>query len=193
MVAFAGQGVVLVFFVAIYIAYLSLLAFALSAVIVSVAGAIFHFKSRAGRRADARGDRMGQSAVRSSDGPPRRIQGGEAQPLAQRRPVRRRRRGVENGRQHQDTHARANPTNSWSSRRVRCTCCSPPIVFVVPTFSDTKGGLDPQVTTALMFIVGVCMGIVQTIPILHGRECRGGQHRATGGEAAGDCRCDRAR
>src|SRR6266852_667141 len=46
MVAFAGQGVVLVFFVAIYIAYLSLLAFALSAVIVCAAGVILHFKSR---------------------------------------------------------------------------------------------------------------------------------------------------
>ena len=46
MVAFAGQGVVLVFFVAIYIAYLSLLAFAVSVVVISVAGVIFHFKSR---------------------------------------------------------------------------------------------------------------------------------------------------
>ncbi len=40
------------------------------------------------------------------------------------------------------------------------------VVFVVPTFSDTKGGSITQVTTALMFVVGVCMGIVQTIPIL---------------------------
>ena len=40
------------------------------------------------------------------------------------------------------------------------------VVFVVPTFSDTKGGSILQVTTALMFVVGVCMGIVQTIPIL---------------------------
>ena len=46
MVAFAGQGVVLVFFVGIYIAYLSLLAFAVSVVVISVAGVIFHFKSR---------------------------------------------------------------------------------------------------------------------------------------------------
>jgi putative ATP-binding cassette transporter len=40
------------------------------------------------------------------------------------------------------------------------------IVFVVPTFSATKGGSIMQVTTALMFVVGVCMGIVQTVPIL---------------------------
>jgi putative ATP-binding cassette transporter len=37
---------------------------------------------------------------------------------------------------------------------------------MVPAFSDTKGGSITQVTTALMFVVGVCMGIVQTIPIL---------------------------
>jgi putative ATP-binding cassette transporter len=40
------------------------------------------------------------------------------------------------------------------------------VVFMVPAFSDTKGGSITQVTTALMFVVGVCMGIVQTIPIL---------------------------
>jgi putative pyoverdin transport system ATP-binding/permease protein len=40
------------------------------------------------------------------------------------------------------------------------------VVFVVPVFSDTKGSSILQVTTALMFIVGVCMGIVQTIPLL---------------------------
>ncbi len=46
MVAFAGQGVVLVFFVGIYIAYLSLLAFAVSVVVICLAGVIFHIKSR---------------------------------------------------------------------------------------------------------------------------------------------------
>ncbi len=40
------------------------------------------------------------------------------------------------------------------------------MVFVVPTFSASKGGSILQVTTALMFIVGVCMGIVQTMPVL---------------------------
>jgi putative ATP-binding cassette transporter len=40
------------------------------------------------------------------------------------------------------------------------------VVFVVPVFTDTKGSNILQVTLALMFVVGVCMGIVQTIPIL---------------------------
>ena len=33
------------------------------------------------------------------------------------------------------------------------------VVFVVPAFSDTKGGSITQVTTALMFVVGVCICI----------------------------------
>src|SRR5258707_8444678 len=44
--AFAAQGAVLIFFVAMYVAYLSLLAFALSITIVGIAAVLFHAKSR---------------------------------------------------------------------------------------------------------------------------------------------------
>ena len=44
--AFTAQGAVLIFFVAVYVAYLSLLAFALSAAIVVVAAVLFQAKSR---------------------------------------------------------------------------------------------------------------------------------------------------
>lgn len=43
--AFAGQGAVLIFFVAIYVAYLSLLAFALSVIIVGIAAALFQARN----------------------------------------------------------------------------------------------------------------------------------------------------
>src|SRR5208282_4497447 len=43
---YSMQAPVLIFFVAIYVAYLSLPAFGLSVVIVSLAGTIFHFRSR---------------------------------------------------------------------------------------------------------------------------------------------------
>ena len=43
--AFAVQGVVLIFFVRIYVAYLSLLAFVLAILVVGVAAALFHAKS----------------------------------------------------------------------------------------------------------------------------------------------------
>jgi len=44
--AFAAQGAVLIFFVAMYVAYLSLLAFALSVIILGIAAVLFHAKSR---------------------------------------------------------------------------------------------------------------------------------------------------
>ena len=44
--AFAAQGAVLISFVALYVAYLSFLAFALSIVIVGVAAALFHSRNR---------------------------------------------------------------------------------------------------------------------------------------------------
>src|SRR5262249_36839256 len=46
MLSFSIQGPVLIAFVAIYVAYLSFAAFALSVVIVSFAGVMFHFRSR---------------------------------------------------------------------------------------------------------------------------------------------------
>jgi putative pyoverdin transport system ATP-binding/permease protein len=39
-------------------------------------------------------------------------------------------------------------------------------VFVVPALSDTNGSAITKTTTALMFVVGVCFGLVQTIPIV---------------------------
>jgi putative pyoverdin transport system ATP-binding/permease protein len=45
--------------------------------------------------------------------------------------------------------------------------CLAAVVFVVPTFSETlSGGAITKTTTALLFIVGACFGLVQSIPIL---------------------------
>ena len=61
---------------------------------------------------------------------------------------------------------RANPSSGWCSRRARCTCCSPrSCSWSRPSAHDGRAR-SPQVTTALMFVVGVCIGLVQTIPIL---------------------------
>ena len=56
-----------------------------------------------------------------------------------------------------------------------------------PGVQRHEGGSILQVTTALMFVVGVCMGIVQTIPDACRERC-GRQHRAAGAQAAGDRR-----
>jgi putative ATP-binding cassette transporter len=165
MVAFAGQGVVLVFFVGIYIAYLSLLAFAVSVVVICVAGVIFHIKSRqvaAGTREAAEWDnRLFDRLIDLLDG------------FKEVR-LNRSRSGdlfddvVEVSRKAANIKIRSQSESYkqlvFSQSAMYLLLAS--VVFMVPAFSDTKGGSITQVTTALMFVVGVCMGIVQTIPIL---------------------------
>lgn len=165
MLAFAGQGVVLVFFVAIYIAYLSLLAFALSVAIVCLAGLIFHMKSHqvaAGTREAADWDnRLYDRLMDLLDGFKEvRLNRSRSDDLFDD--------VVEVSRTAANIKIR---TQSESYKQLVFSQSSmylllATVVFVVPVFSDTKGSSILQVTTALMFIVGVCMGIVQTIPIL---------------------------
>jgi putative ATP-binding cassette transporter len=165
MVAFAGQGVVLVFFVGIYIAYLSLLAFAVSVVVISVAGVIFHFKSRqvaAGTREAAEWDNcLFDRLIDLLDGFKEvRLNRSRSDDLFED--------VVEVSRKAANIKIRSQSESykqlvfSQSSMYLLLAA----VVFMVPAFSDTKGGSITQVTTALMFVVGVCMGIVQTIPVL---------------------------
>jgi cyclic peptide transporter len=165
MVAFAGQGVVLVFFVAIYIAYLSPLAFALSAVIVSAAGAIFHFRSRevAERTREAtKWDNLLFDRLMDL------LDGFKEVRLNRSRSDNLFDDVVEVSRTAANIKIRSQSESYkqlvFSQSAMYLLLAT--MVFVVPTFSVTKGGSILQVTTALMFIVGVCMGIVQTIPIL---------------------------
>ena len=165
MVAFAGQGVVLVFFVAIYIAYLSLLAFGLSAVIVCAAGVILHFKSRevaeGTREATQWDNRLFDRLMDLLDGFKEvRLNRLRSDNLFD--DVVEVSRTAANIKIRSQSESYKQLVFSQSAMYLLLAA----IVFVVPTFSDTKGGSILQVTTALMFVVGVCMGIVQTIPIL---------------------------
>ncbi len=165
MVAFAGQGVVLVFFVAIYIAYLSPLAFALSAVIVSAAGAIFHFRSREvserTREATKWDNLLFDRLMDLLDGFKEvRLNRSRSDNLFD--DVVEVSRTAANIKIRSQSESYKQLVFSQSAMYLLLAT----MVFVVPTFSVTKGGSILQVTTALMFIVGVCMGIVQTIPIL---------------------------
>ena len=188
MLAFAGQGAVLVFFVAIYVAYLSFLAFVLSVVIVGMAAALFHAKSRelaAGTREAAEWEnRLFDRLIDLLDGFKEvRLNRARSDDL-----YRRHRRSVAERRPTSRSAPRAKPSSGWCSRRARCFSCSVPSCLWFPTLSDTTGSSITKTTTALMFVVGVCFGLVQTIPVLYGRQCRSRQHRATGDEVAGDCR-----
>jgi putative pyoverdin transport system ATP-binding/permease protein len=165
MVAFAGQGVVLVFFVAIYIAYLSPLAFVLSAIIVSAAGAIFHFRSREVRE---RTREAAQWDNRLYDRLMDLLDGFKEVRLNRSRSDNLFDDVVEVSRTAANIKIRSQSESYkqlvFSQSAMYLLLAT--MVFVVPTFSTTKGGSVLQVTTALMFIVGVCMGIVQTVPIL---------------------------
>ena len=62
------------------------------------------------------------------------------------------------------------------------------VVFVVPIFSETQGGSIIKITTALMFVVGRVHGHRANDTGLDGRGRRSRQHRAAGDQAAGDRR-----
>jgi putative ATP-binding cassette transporter len=165
MLAFAGQGVVLVFFVAIYIAYLSPLAFALSAVIVGAAGAIFHFRSRevAARTREATkwDNLLFDRLIDLLDGFKEvRLNRSRSDNLFD--DIVEVSRTAANIKIRSQSESYKQLVFSQSAMYLLLAT----MVFVVPTFSASKGGSVLQVTTALMFIVGVCMGIVQTVPVL---------------------------
>jgi putative ATP-binding cassette transporter len=166
MLSFSIQAPVLIFFVAIYVAYLSFAAFALSVVIVGFAGTVFHFKSRrlVGERARAAAqertlfDRIGDfldgfkevrlNAPRSDD------------LFDDAFDVSRTAANIK-------IHAQAETFRQIVSAQSYMYILLGAVVFVAPQFSDSLGGASiTKVTTALLYVVGACFGLVQAIPIL---------------------------
>ena len=165
MLAFAGQGAVLVIFVAMYLAYLSFLAFVLSAIILGVVAVLFHAKSgqlTAGTRdASEWENRLFDRLMDLLDGFKEvRLNRARSDDLY--------------GNIVEVSGTAANikiRTQSETFKRLVFTQSSVylllgAIVFIVPTLSDTTGTAITKSTTALMFVVGVCFGLVQTIPII---------------------------
>jgi putative pyoverdin transport system ATP-binding/permease protein len=165
MLAFAGQGAVLVVFVAMYIAYLSFLAFVMSAIILGVVAALFHAKSgqlTAGTREAA--DWENRLYDRLMD----LLDGFKEVRLNRARSDDLYADIVEVSGTATNIKIR---TQSETFKRLVFTQSSVylllgAIVFVVPILSDTTGTAITKSTTALMFVVGVCFGLVQTIPVL---------------------------
>ncbi len=165
MFAFAGQGIVLVIFVGIYVAYLSILAFVISVTILGVAAVIFHAKSHqldAGTREAAQWDnKLFDRLMDLLDGFKEvRLNKARSDDLYDD--------VIEVSRTAANIKIR---TQSETFKRLVFSQTSmylllASIVFVVPTFSNTTDGSITKTTTALMFVVGVCIGFVQTIPIL---------------------------
>ena len=163
---YSMQGVVVVFFVALYVAYLSFVAFALSVVILVAAGALFHFRGRrlVEERAKAAEqerrlfDRLGDfldgfkevrlNSARSSDLFDDAVN------------VSRTAANIKIGAQV-DTFKQIVSTQSYVYILLGA------VVFVAPLFSASLTGSSiTQTTTALLFVVGASLGLVQSIPIL---------------------------
>jgi putative ATP-binding cassette transporter len=165
MIAFAGQGAVLIVFVAIYVAYLSLMAFGLAIVIVGASAVLFHAKSRelaeGTREAGDWENRLFDRLIDLLDGFKEvRLNRARSNDLFDD--------VVEVSRKAANIKIR---TQSETFKRLVFAQSSMfvllgAMVFAVPTLSATEGSSIAKTTTALMFVVGACFGLVQTIPVL---------------------------
>jgi putative pyoverdin transport system ATP-binding/permease protein len=166
MLCFTIQGAVLIFFVGLYVAYLSIVAFVLTFVIVVGAGTIFHYKNK-------------------------RLAAQKSESAAWERRLFERLTDFLNGfkevrlnkARSDDLYADASEVSMTAANiKIRTQAETfkmivtsqlsmyvllGAVVFVAPNLSDSLGGTSiAKATTALLFIVGACFGLVQSIPIL---------------------------
>jgi putative pyoverdin transport system ATP-binding/permease protein len=164
--AFTAQGAVLIFFVAVYVAYLSLLAFALSIMIVGVAALLFQAKSRhlamATREAAAWENRLYDRLLDVLDGFKEvRLNSARSDDLFHDI--------VEVSRAAANIKIRAQSETFLRMVFLQSSLYAllGAIVFVVPVLSDTLAGASiTKTVTALVFVVGACFGLVQSIPVV---------------------------
>ncbi len=163
---YSMQGVVVVFFVAIYVAYLSFVAFVLSFVILVAAGMLFHYRSRrlvAERaKAAAQERRLFDRLADFLDGFKEvRLNSARSGDLFDDAvAVSRTAANIKIGAQV-DTLKQIVSTQSYIYILLGA------VVFVAPLFSESlTGGSITKTTTALLFVVGASLGLVQSIPIL---------------------------
>jgi putative ATP-binding cassette transporter len=166
MLCFSVQGAVLIFFVSIYMAYLSLVAFALTAVIVIGAGTIFHYKNK--RLAAQKGESAAWER-RLFDRLTDFLDGFKEVRLNRQRSEDLFNDAMEVSKTAANIKIRtqAETFKMIVTSQISMYILLGAVVFVAPNLSDTLGGSSiAKTTTALLFIVGACFGLVQAIPIL---------------------------
>jgi putative pyoverdin transport system ATP-binding/permease protein len=166
MLCFTVQGAVLIFFVGLYVAYLSITAFLLTVVIVSGAATIFHYKNRqlsAQKMESAAWERrlfdrltdfldgfkeVRLNAARSDDLFSDAL---EVSKTAANIKIR----------------TQAETFKMIVTSQISMYILLGAVVFIAPNLSGSLGGSSiAKTTTALLFVVGACFGLVQSIPIL---------------------------
>ena len=166
MLCFSVQGAVLVFFVAIYVAYLSLAAILTTTVIIGVAGVIFHYKNR---RLAAEKQKSAEWERRLFDRLTDFLDGFKEVRLNASRSIDLFDDASEVSRTAANIkiNSQAETFKLIVTSQISMYVLIGAVVFIAPQFSDSLGGLTlTKTTTALMFIVGACFGLVQSIPIL---------------------------
>ncbi|HSL79877.1 MAG TPA: cyclic peptide export ABC transporter [Pseudolabrys sp.] len=166
MLCFSIQGAVLVFFVAIYVAFLSLAAIVTTIVIIGVAGIIFHYKNR---RLAAEKQKSAEWEGRLYDRLTDFLDGFKEVRLNAARSMDLFEDASEVSRTAANIkiNSQAETFKLIVTSQVSMYVLIGSVVFVAPQFSEALGGLTlTKTTTALMFIVGACFGLVQSIPIL---------------------------
>jgi putative pyoverdin transport system ATP-binding/permease protein len=164
--AFSAQGAVLIFFVALYVAYLSLLAFTMSVIILGIAAILFHARSRQLRMASHEASNLEH---RLFDRLMDILNGFKEVRLNTARSEELFQHIVEVSRAAANIKIRA---QSETFKRMiflqsALYALLGAIAFAVPTFSGAMGEESITKTiTALVFIVGTCFGLVQAIPII---------------------------
>ncbi len=160
------QAPVLVFFVALYVAYLSISAFLLSVAIVTFAGVLFHFKGRAltAQRAAAAEEerRLIDRLADFLDGFKEvRLNSARSEALFEDAV------DVSRAATNIKITVQAETFRQIVSSQSYMYVLLGAVVFVAPIFGASIGGASiTKTTTALLFVIGAAFGLVQSIPIL---------------------------
>ena len=166
LLCFTIQGAVLIFFVAIYVAFLSLAAIAMTIVIVVAAATIFHIKNR---RLAAEKQLAAEWERRLFDRLVDFLDGFKEIRLNSARSADLFDDAVDVSRTAANIKIRsqAETFKLIVTSQVSMYVLLGAVVFIAPQFSESLGGASlTKTTTALMFFVGACFGLVQSIPIL---------------------------
>src|SRR6516164_8723307 len=166
MLCFTVQGAVLIFFVGLNVAYLSITAFLLTVVIVSGAATIFHYKNRqlAEQKAESAAweRRLFDRLTDFLDGFKEvRLNAARSDDLFHDA------LDVSKTAANIKIRTQAETFKMIVTSQISMYVLLGAVVFVAPNLSDTLGGSSiAKTTTALLFVVGACFGLVQSIPIL---------------------------
>jgi putative ATP-binding cassette transporter len=166
MLCFTVQGAVLIFFVGLYVAYLSVTAFLLTVVIVSGAATIFHYKNR--RLSEQKSEsaawerRLFDRLTDFLDGFKEvRLNVSRSDDLfADALEVSKTAANIK-------IRTQAETFKMIVTSQISMYILLGAVVFIAPNLSNSLGGTSiAKTTTALLFVVGACFGLVQSIPIL---------------------------